>query len=420
MKNNNTFSQLGLSEKLSGHIETFGFKNPTPIQEQTIPHVLMNRDICASAETGTGKTGAFLLPIIDVLMHNRKRSNLPTTVILEPTRELAMQVYETFQKITAGYCKLKAALLVGGEWLNEQEKQLKKSPDVIIATPGRLLDIYERGRFLANNISIFVIDEADRMLDMGFMPDVEKMLTIFNNRQQTLLFSATFPSELKEIIESILSNPKHIEVTKTSKPAATIQQYKVMVCEEDEKRPALRALLRKYSSTTSAIVFCNRKKDVDIVAKSLKNHGFKGIALHGDLTQHHRNQTLEQFKNSKGHILVASDVAARGLDIIEMPLVINFDLPINAEDYVHRIGRTGRAGHQGEAFSIVTNKDSRRLKQIQDFIGSEVQEYQIVIDEINVRDVFKNKKTLGFGERIPHFMLYDPQLNYFSNATKAA
>lgn len=372
------FSSVGLTDTLVANLNTIGFVTPTPVQEQAIPHILAGRDVCACAATGTGKTGAYLLPIIDVLTHSRKRVGMPRAIILAPTRELAMQVVENFKSFAKG-TDLKCALLVGGEWVNEQEKQLKRKPDIIIATPGRLMDVQDRGKVITHDVRFLVIDEADRMLDMGFMPDVEKIISFCPKNKQMILFSATFPDEIQGLVSSVLSDPKRIEVSAQSQPAQTISQYKVLTT-PDDKRPMLRALLKKHQNE-SAIVFCNRKKDVDIVAKSLNAHGFKGMPIHGDLSQNVRNETLDRFRNEKGLILVASDVAARGIDIDELPLVINFDLPINAEDYIHRIGRTGRAGNLGIAYSLVTPKDDKLFKAIKKLIGKDIEEIEMEIPE---------------------------------------
>ncbi len=372
------FSSVGLTDTLVANLNAIGFVTPTPVQEQAIPHILAGRDVCACAATGTGKTGAYLLPIIDVLTHSRKRVGMPRAIILAPTRELAMQVVENFKSFAKG-TNLKCALLVGGEWVNEQEKQLKRKPDIIIATPGRLMDVQDRGKVITHDVRFLVIDEADRMLDMGFMPDVEKIISFCPKNKQMILFSATFPDEIQGLVSSVLSDPKRIEVSAQSQPAQTISQYKVLTT-PDDKRPMLRALLKKHQNE-SAIVFCNRKKDVDIVAKSLNAHGFKGMPIHGDLSQNVRNETLDRFRNEKGLILVASDVAARGIDIDELPLVINFDLPINAEDYIHRIGRTGRAGNLGIAYSLVTPKDDKLFKAIKKLIGKDIEEIEMEIPE---------------------------------------
>lgn len=423
------FSAVGLTDALVHNLSTIGFTTPTPVQTQAIPHILAGRDICACAATGTGKTGAYLLPIIDVLTNSRKRTGMPRAIILAPTRELAMQVVENFKSFAQG-TDLKCALLVGGEWVNEQEKQLKRKPDIIIATPGRLLDVYERGKILAHDIRFLVVDEADRMLDMGFMPDVERIIAFCPKNKQMVLFSATFPDEIQGLVSAVLNDPKRIEVARPTQQEQTITQYKVLV-EVDQKRAALRTLLRKHENE-SAIVFCNRKRDVDIVAKSLNTHGFKGMPIHGDLSQNIRNETLDKFRNEKGLVLVASDVAARGIDIDELPLVINFDLPINAEDYVHRIGRTGRAGNLGIAYSLVTPKDDKFFKAIKKLLGKDIEEMSIEITEEPKKAHTRVRRTdassepkqvertrqpriqedrtpnpIGFGSLVPKFMQVD-------------
>ena len=373
-----TFAELGLTPTLLNTLSAMGFEKPTAIQEKAIPLVLQGLDVCASAQTGSGKTAAFLLPLIDTLMNSRVRASMPRVIVLSPTRELAAQVMENFKSFAKG-TPLRVALLVGGEWMNEQEKQLKRRPDIIIATPGRLLDVIERGKLIAHDIKTLVIDEADRMLDMGFMPDVERLLKIVPGGRQIVLFSATFPPELKGLIDSILVDAKRVESAPTSSTVTTIKQFKIKVT-QDQKRSALRAILRENEGS-SAIVFCNRKKDVDIVAKSLAKHGFMGIPIHGDLPQKQRNETLERFRNEKGLILVASDVAARGIDVDDMPLVVNFDLPVNSEDYIHRIGRTGRAGRTGLAYTLLTDSDKRKYDLLKKLLNTDLEEYSLTLEE---------------------------------------
>jgi len=419
-----SFFDLGLTPSILENLSNLGFNTPTPIQQKAIPLVLQGLDICACAQTGSGKTAAFLLPLIDKLLNSRVRSSMPRAIILSPTRELAAQVVENF-KMFAKDTPLRVALLVGGEWMNEQEKQLKRRPDIIIATPGRLLDVLERGKLIAHDIQTLVIDEADRMLDMGFMPDVERLLKITPDGRQIVLFSATFPPELTGIIDSILVDAKRIEAASLTKSPGIIHQYKVKV-KNDQKRAALRSILRTHGGTASVIVFCNRKKDVDIVAKSLAKHGFKGMPIHGDLPQKQRNETLERFRNEKGLILVASDVAARGIDIDDLPLVINFDLPVNSEDYVHRIGRTGRAGRSGLAFTLLTDADKKKFTALKTLINKDLEEY--VINDLKEEPVYakggdgkimeqKDYNGVGFGPHTPAFMNFDP-MSYFSGNQK--
>ncbi len=409
------FLNLALSKGLVSNLTQIGFETPTAIQEAAIPQILQGHDVCACAQTGSGKTGAFLLPIIDKLANTRVRTGMPRAIVLSPTRELAQQVHENFKLFARGL-NLKAAVLVGGEWTGEQERQLRKRPDLIIATPGRLLDLFERGKLLMLDVKTLVIDEADRMLDMGFMPDVMRLLNCLPEQKQIILLSATFPKELQGHIDGLLKDAKHIESSVSSKPAGTITQYKVDV-EQEDKRAVLRYILRKHAEM-SAIVFCNRKRDVDVVAKSLKTHGFKGMPIHGDLIQSQRNETLDKFRQERGLILVASDVAARGIDIDDLPLVINFDLPTNPEDYVHRIGRTGRAGRKGVAFSFVTKRDSKLFNNIRNIIHMELEPYAITpsktVEQEPKKDYKNSNETvrLGFGDWTPRFILADP-LKYF-------
>ena len=427
-----SFSDVALSKELLANLAPLGFETPTAIQKAAIPLILQGHDVCGCAQTGSGKTGAFLLPIIDKLLHTRMRAGMPRVIILSPTRELASQVHDNFKLFSKGL-GLKAAVLVGGEWTGDQEKQLRKKPDLIIATPGRLLDLYERGKILMLDIKTLVIDEADRMLDMGFMPDVTRLLNSLPSEKQIILLSATFPKELEALIHSLLKEPKYIESKEETKTASTIEQFKINLKEED-KLQALRTLIRLYENM-SAIVFCNKKKDVDIVAKSLKSAGFKSMPIHGDLVQSKRNETLDTFRTKKGLILVASDVAARGIDIDDLPLVINYDLPIHADDYVHRIGRTGRAGKKGVAFSFVSKRDARLLKAIIETIWMEPQDYALTLDDVKEetskdfhakesdkrgrgRSSHDESKQIGFGDLTPRFILADPLI--FLRKTDAA
>ena len=356
-----SFVNLGLSDEVLRAISDAGYTEPTPIQSQAIPVVFMGRDILGCAQTGTGKTAGFTLPMIDILAAGKAKARMPRSLILEPTRELAAQVAESFD--TYGkYNKLNKALLIGGHTMNEQIKTIDKGVDVLIATPGRLLDLFDRGHLLMHDVKILVIDEADRMLDMGFIPDVEKIVGMLPKIRNTLFFSATMPLEIRRLADKFLMNPKEISVSPPATTAETITQGLVMVKHQDGKRPGggqkeKRAGLRRLIGSEkprNALIFCNRKRDVDIVCKSLNKHGIKASRLHGDMPQPARTETLAKFKSGEITLLVCSDVAARGLDIPDMSHVINFDVPIHAEDYVHRIGRTGRAGRQGHAFTIAT------------------------------------------------------------------
>ena len=366
-----TFSDLGLSAEVLRAVADAGYETPTPIQQKAIPTVLMGRDVLGCAQTGTGKTASFTLPMIDILAQGRARARMPRSLILEPTRELATQVAENFD-IYGKYNKLTKALLIGGVSYDDQEKALDRGVDVLIATPGRLLDHFDRGRILLNDVSLLVIDEADRMLDMGFIPDVERIVSLLPKKRQTLFFSATMPPEIKRLADAFLSEPKEITVSKPASTATTVTQCLFMVPAKDfEKRDALRALL-KSEPVTNALIFCNRKRDVDTLYKSLKRHGFSVGALHGYMDQSTRTETLEAFKQNKMTFLCCSDVAARGLDIDDLSHVFNFDVPIHAEDYVHRIGRTGRAGRSGKAFTLATGEDRKFVDAIERLIGKPI------------------------------------------------
>ena len=361
-----SFAQLGLSEPVLKAVSEAGYVDPTPIQAQAIPVVLTGRDVLGCAQTGTGKTAGFTLPMIDILSAGRAKARMPRSLILEPTRELAAQVADAFE--TYGkHTKLTKALIIGGESMSDQEKALDRGVDVLIATPGRLLDLFERGKILLRDIKVLVIDEADRMLDMGFIPDIERIVTLLPPLRQTLFFSATMPPEIRRLADKFLSSPKEITVARPATTATTIEDFVVPVPGETAKREVLRGLLRSETIKT-ALIFCNRKRDVDILFKSLARHGFQAGALHGDMTQDKRTSTLERFRLGEIPILVASDVAARGLDIDDITHVFNFDVPYNAEDYVHRIGRTGRAGRSGRAFTLVTPDDGRNLGAIERLI----------------------------------------------------
>ena len=363
------FDDLGLSPELLRAVVDAGYTTPTPIQEQAIPIVLTGRDVLGCAQTGTGKTAGFTLPMIEILGKGRAKARMPRSLILEPTRELAAQVSESFEKY-GKYHKLNKALLIGGMSFGDQEKVLDRGADVLIATPGRLLDHFERGGILLNDVKILVIDEADRMLDMGFIPDVERIVGLLPKIRQTLFFSATMPPEIRRLADAFLSNPKEVSVAPPATPAATVVQHLTLVAHE-QKREALRRLI-SGEQVKNALIFCNRKRDVDILVKSLSRHGFNVAGLHGDMAQAHRMDTLERFKNDAITFLVCSDVAARGLDIPEMSHVFNFDVPIHAEDYVHRIGRTGRAGREGRAYTLATPDDGRFVSAIERMLGKPI------------------------------------------------
>ena len=370
-----TFDELSLDPRILAAVKGAGYTTPTPIQEQGIPAVLGGRDITGIAQTGTGKTAAFVLPMIHKLGQGRAKARMPRSLILEPTRELAAQVAEQFEKYGAGY-KLNMALLIGGVSFGDQEKKLSAGVDVLIATPGRLMDHFERGGLLMTGVQMLVIDEADRMLDMGFIPDIERICTLLPKTRQTLLFSATMPPEITRLAKQFQKDPVRIEVSKPATTASTITQY-VTHCPSNEdtvKRAVLRSII-KARSTDQGIVFCNRKTEVDIVAKSLASHGFDAAPIHGDLPQSQRTATLDRFRNKELKLLVASDVAARGLDIPEVSQVFNYAPPPNSDDYVHRIGRTGRAGRSGESFTIVSPGDTRLWDAVAKRIAKDVEAF---------------------------------------------
>ena len=367
-----SFSNLGLSDKVLAAVAATGYTTPTPIQEQAIPHVLARQDVLGIAQTGTGKTAAFVLPMLTLLEKGRARARMPRTLILEPTRELAAQVKENFDKYGVGQ-KLNVALLIGGVSFGDQDTKLMRGVDVLIATPGRLLDHTERGGLLMTGVELLVIDEADRMLDMGFIPDIERICKLVPFTRQTLFFTATMPTEIRRITETFLHNPVKIEVSKPASTAVTVTQSQVAVGREPhEKREVLRQLLRDAKDLQNAIIFCNRKREVALLYKSLEKHGFSVGALHGDMDQSARTASLEQFRKGELPLLVASDVAARGLDIPEVSHVFNFDVPHHPDDYVHRIGRTGRAGRLGTAISIVTPADQKSILAIEKLIGQPI------------------------------------------------
>jgi superfamily II DNA/RNA helicase len=368
------FNELGLQPNILRAIEERGYKTPTPIQEQAIPQVLMGRDVLGCAQTGTGKTAGFCLPMLEILSSGRAKARMPRSLILEPTRELAAQVDESFT-IYGKYVGLTTALLTGGHGADEQIAKLDRGVDVLIATPGRMLDLFERGKIMLADIKIFVIDEADRMLDMGFIPDIEKIASKLPRLRQTLFFSATMPPEIKKLASKFLMNPKEISVSPPATTAATVEQAMVRLTTM-QKRHALRALLRKHDFK-SVFVFSNRKRDISTLVESLSRHDFKVVGLHGDMPQSKREEALEKFKSGEAAVMVCSDVAARGLDIKGADAVFNFDVPFNAEDYVHRIGRTGRAGSTGHSFTFVTPDDDKLLDNIKSLIKKDITEIKV-------------------------------------------
>ncbi|MBM3492248.1 MAG: DEAD/DEAH box helicase [Alphaproteobacteria bacterium] len=368
------FAHLGLSPAVLNAVRDAGYRQPTPIQSQAIPHILARRDVLGSAQTGTGKTASFTLPLIDILAAGRARARMPRSLILEPTRELAAQVAQNFE--TYGkYHRLSMALLIGGTSFEDQDRKLGRGVDVLVATPGRLLDHFERGKLLLHGVEILVIDEADRMLDMGFIPDVERIVSLLGPSRQTLFFSATMPPEIRRLADRFLDRPVEISVAPPASPATTVEQHLAVVPGKD-KRAALRSLLQR-EDVKNALIFCNRKRDVDILHKSLRKHGFDAERLHGDMAQEVRTQTLQRFKDGRFNLLVCSDVAARGLDIAGLSHVFLFDVPIHADDYVHRIGRTGRAGLKGRAFTLAQPADGRYLAAVEKLIGKAIPRIEI-------------------------------------------
>ena len=372
------FSDLKLAPKVLKAVEDAGYETPTPIQAGAIPPALEGRDVLGIAQTGTGKTASFTLPMITLLARGRARARMPRSLVLCPTRELAAQVAENFD-LYAKYVKLTKALLIGGVSFAEQNRLIDRGVDVLIATPGRLLDHFERGKLLLTGVQIMVVDEADRMLDMGFIPDIERIFSITPFTKQTLFFSATMAPEIERITSTFLTNPARIEVARQATAAENIEQAVVMFrpARRDraasEKRRLLRALIdAEGDKLTNGIIFCNRKVDVDILAKSLKKYGYDAAPIHGDLDQSQRTRTLEGFRNGELRLLVASDVAARGLDIPSVSHVFNFDVPGHAEDYVHRIGRTGRAGREGKAIMICETRDEKNLAAVEALIKKEI------------------------------------------------
>ena len=372
------FSDLALDPRVLQAVQEAGYETPTPIQAQAIPHALQGKDVLGIAQTGTGKTASFTLPMITLLGQGRAKARMPRSLVLAPTRELAAQVAENFD-VYARHTRLTKALLIGGVSFGEQDKLIDRGVDVLIATPGRLLDHHERGKLLLTGVQIMVVDEADRMLDMGFIPDIERIFKLTPFTRQTFFYSATMAPEIERLTNTFLQNAVKIEVARQATSSETIEQALVSITPSRRdaafaaKRSALRSLIRQEGEAcTNAIIFCNRKMDVDVVAKSLKSHGFNASPIHGDLDQSVRTRTLDGFRDGSVHLLVASDVAARGLDIPAVSHVFNFDVPSHPEDYVHRIGRTGRAGRKGKAFTIATPSDDKYLAAIESLIKKPV------------------------------------------------
>jgi superfamily II DNA/RNA helicase len=390
------FDGLGLSPSVLRAVAESGYTTPTPIQTRGIPLVLKHRDLIGIAQTGTGKTASFTLPMIEILARGRAKARMPRSLILEPTRELAAQVSESFERY-GKYNKLSMALLIGGVSFDDQDRKLDRGVDVLIATPGRLLDHFERGKLMLSQVQILVVDEADRMLDMGFIPDVERICKLIPFTRQTLFYSATMPPEIKRLTEQFLHNPEQVQVTRPASTVATLVQEVVEVPANDwAKREALRRLVRD-NPVKNAIVFCNRKRDVDVVARSLQKHGFSVAPLHGDLDQSVRTKTLDAFRNGEIHLLVASDVAARGLDIPAVSHIFNFDVPFHPDDYVHRVGRTGRAGREGHAFMLATPKDTKLVDAIEKLIGQRLQSRRM--EGIEIREDHSHSRSRSSSSR---------------------
>ena len=372
------FADLNLDPKVLQAVTDAGYDVPTPIQAGAIPPALEGRDVLGIAQTGTGKTASFVLPMVTLLSKGRARARMPRSLVLAPTRELAAQVAENFDTYSR-HTKLTKALLIGGVSFKEQDVLIDRGVDVLIATPGRLLDHFERGKLLLTGVQIMVVDEADRMLDMGFIPDIERIFSLTPFTRQTMFYSATMAPEIERITNAFLSNPARIEVARQATASETIEQvvvhYRASRRDKQaaEKRALLRALIdREGEACSNAIVFCNRKTDVDLVAKSLKKHGYDAAPIHGDLDQSQRTRTLDGFREGTLRFLVASDVAARGLDIPAVSHVFNYDVPTHSEDYVHRIGRTGRAGRSGKAIMIALPADDRNLADIERLIAKPI------------------------------------------------
>lgn len=434
------FSDLGLSPKVLRAVEEAGYQTPTPIQAGAIPPAIEGKDVLGIAQTGTGKTASFTLPMITMLARGRARARMPRSLVLCPTRELAAQVAENFDTYSK-HVKLTKALLIGGVSFKEQDLLIDKGVDVLIATPGRLLDHFERGKLLLTGVQVMVVDEADRMLDMGFIPDIERIFSLTPFTRQTLFFSATMAPEIERITNTFLSNPAKIEVARQATASETIEQAVVMFKGSrreragTEKRATLRALIEAEGDACSnAIIFCNRKTDVDIVSKSLKKYGFDAEPIHGDLDQSRRTATLDAFREGKLKLLVASDVAARGLDVPSVSHVFNFDVPGHAEDYVHRIGRTGRAGREGKAVMICEPRDEKALDAVEKLIAKQIAKIENpmkpVVDDkpkaerpardTRTKDTYKDRAggkprrdrrdhkrdepVVGMGEHLPQFI----------------
>ncbi len=398
-----TFLELGLSTDLLKSLKEAGYKTPTPIQVKSIPIVLMGRDVLGGAQTGTGKTASYALPIIDVLASGNSKARMPRALVLAPTRELAQQIENNFKTYGKNH-NLKHVILIGGESMGDQERAIASNPDIIIGTPGRLLDLFERGHLILSGIKFLVIDEADRMLDMGFIPDVEKIVALLPKIRQTLLFSATLGNEIQNLAHKFLINPREIRVSPSASVAVTVDHTMVSVTVNGKKNTLKKII--KSLNINNAIIFCNRKKDIDVLAISLQKSGLNARALHGDMAQNIRSSTLSDFKKGMIAYLVSSDVTGRGIDIDNVSHVFNYDVPIHAEDYVHRIGRTGRAGKKGTAFTLVTKEEEKFVDSIRKLTGQEliIKDYFSTRKPISKTAQSKESKIIGMGDHIPEFM----------------
>ncbi len=400
------FEDLGLSAPIMDAIKDCGYTTPTPIQAQAIPHILMMRDVVGLAQTGTGKTASFTLPMIEILSGGRAKARMPRSLVLSPTRELAAQIAENFDTYGKN-CKLTKALLTGGSSMDEQVRIMERGVDVLIATPGRLLDLFERGKILMTDIKILVIDEADRMLDMGFIPDIEKIVSLLPPMRQTLLFSATMPPEIKRLTTKFQNNPREIAVTPPASTAVTVEQFMVNTTRKSKDKVLEKII--ESEKVQNAFIFCNRKRDVDTLSKFLKSRGHNARALHGDMSQPDRTRTLQGFKNGEITLLVCSDVAARGIDIDAVSHVFNYDVPVNPDDYVHRIGRTGRAGMKGRAWLLATPDEDKQLAAVRKHVAKEIEVVEIsgekniskaeVIEKHPEKQAVKHDKPQDFASR---------------------
>ncbi len=401
------FTDLGFNDQILKALADVGYERPTPIQAQAIPHALMMRDVVGIAQTGTGKTASFTLPMIEILSGGRTRARMPRSLILSPTRELAAQIDENLKQY-AKYSKLNTVLLVGGESMSEQTKLLSKGVDILIATPGRLMDLFERGAILLTDIKIFVIDEADRMLDMGFIPDIEKIVGFLPPIRQTLMFTATMPPAIRKLASKFLNNPREVAVTTTSSTAKTVEQFTYKTSSKQKDDDLMRLLSRE--NVTSGLIFCNRKRSIDGLSRVLNKAGFKNTTLHGDMPQNRRYENLDKFKSGAITLIICSDVAARGIDIDDISHVFNYDVPHHAEDYVHRIGRTGRAGKEGRAITFYTKEEGKALDAIEKLIKQKITDYpdQTQKRTSNIKTPSKSSKepdtvVSGFGDDVPAF-----------------